>query len=102
MARSEDGGTIEVSCGATPEGGAWLTLGDDGPGISPADATRVFLPFFTTRRHGTGLGLSTVHRIVDAHGGRIDVEPRTPRGTRFTVHLPPPATASVEPLRVAR
>jgi two-component system sensor histidine kinase PilS (NtrC family) len=99
---AEGRGAIEVSCGPAPDGGAWLAVGDDGPGISAADATRIFLPFFTTRREGTGLGLSTVHRIVDAHGGRIDVEPRRPRGTRFTVHLPPPAAASEQRLRAAR
>ncbi len=98
----EGGGVIEVSCGPAFDGGAWLALGDDGPGISTADVQRIFLPFFTTRREGTGLGLSTVHRIVDAHGGRIDVERRSPRGTRFTVHLPPPAAASATPLRAAR
>jgi two-component system sensor histidine kinase PilS (NtrC family) len=99
---AEGRGAIEVSCGPAPDGGGWLSVGDDGPGISDADATRIFLPFFTTRREGTGLGLSTVHRIVDAHGGRIDVEPRRPRGTRFTVHLPPPAAASEQKLRAAR
>ncbi|HET8539344.1 MAG TPA: ATP-binding protein [Anaeromyxobacter sp.] len=96
------GGVIEAGCGPAQDGGAWLAVRDDGPGISAADATRIFLPFFTTRREGTGLGLSTVHRIVDAHGGRIDVEPRTPRGTTFTVHLPPPAAASAVALRAAR
>jgi two-component system sensor histidine kinase PilS (NtrC family) len=48
----------------------------------------VFLPFFTTKREGTGLGLATVHRIVDAHGGTVTVESAPGRGACFHVRLP--------------
>jgi two-component system, NtrC family, sensor histidine kinase PilS len=81
------GGRVRAACGADAAG-AWLSVEDDGPGIAPADRTRVFLPFFTTRQEGTGLGLSTVHRIVDAHGGSICVEAADGGGARFAVRLP--------------
>ncbi len=48
-----------------------LVIVDNGPGLPPDVADRVFQPFFTTRHTGTGLGLAIVHRIIDAHGGRI-------------------------------
>lgn len=88
------GGLIRVSCGGEG-GGAWVAVADDGPGIEPGDLPRVFEPFFTTKREGTGLGLATVQRIVDAHGGSIEVESAPGRGAAFTVRLPaePPAWA---------
>lgn len=87
------GGRIRVSC--RPEGEeAVLVVEDDGPGIAPSERERIFLPFHTTRERGTGLGLATVHRIVDAHGGRVTVESRVGEGARFTVRLPAPRAAS--------
>jgi two-component system sensor histidine kinase PilS (NtrC family) len=80
------GGRIEVSCG-TEAGGAWFRVADDGPGIPPADRERIFLPFHTTKEHGTGLGLAIVHRIVDEHGGRIELDAPSAGGTSFRVHL---------------
>lgn len=65
-----------------------ITIEDSGPGISPAARDQLFLPFFTTKASGTGLGLSVVKRIVEAHGGEIFVEPRSPRGAAFTMRLP--------------
>jgi two-component system sensor histidine kinase PilS (NtrC family) len=81
------GGRVRAACGADPAG-AWFSVEDDGPGIAPADRTKVFLPFFTTKREGTGLGLSTVHRIVDAHGGSVAIEAAEGGGARFVVHIP--------------
>ncbi len=81
------GGRIRVSCAAEGDG-AWVAVADDGPGIRPGDLPRVFEPFFTTKREGTGLGLATVQRIVDAHGGTIEVESAPGRGATFTVRLP--------------
>jgi signal transduction histidine kinase len=56
--------------------------------MPPEQAARVFRPFFTTKSDGTGLGLPTTKRIVEAHGGTIDVESEPGRGTKFTVRLP--------------
>lgn len=65
-----------------------LYLSDDGPGI-PADMRdRVFEPFFTTKEKGTGLGLATVHSIIEAHGGQIELMERADGGTRFSLKFP--------------
>jgi two-component system sensor histidine kinase PilS (NtrC family) len=80
-------GRVRAACGEDAAA-AWLVVEDDGPGIPPADRTRVFLPFFTTKRAGTGLGLATVHRIVDQHGGSIGVESAAGGGARFVVRIP--------------
>jgi signal transduction histidine kinase len=71
-----------------------ITVTDDGPGIPTEIAERIFNPFFTTKHQGSGLGLSIVSKIVDAHDGRIDVSPApgagtgAGTGTTFTVTLP--------------
>ena len=65
---------------------AVLEIADNGPGIPEAVRERMFNPFFTTRAEGTGLGLAIVHRIVDAHGGRLDVDTSTDGTTmRFSI-----------------
>lgn len=61
---------------------------DSGEGIDEKDMNRVFEPFFTTKSYGTGLGLATVQRIVEAHGGEIRVESKKGKGTSFMVILP--------------
>ena len=61
---------------------------DDGPGVALEDAERVFQPFHTTRSAGTGLGLALVQRVIEAHGGSIDLDPRPGVGAVFTVRLP--------------
>jgi two-component system sensor histidine kinase PilS (NtrC family) len=86
-------GTIRVGCRPAEGGGADLTVEDDGPGIDPADRERLFTPFFTTKPAGTGLGLATIHRIVDGHGGAVSVDAPPGGGARFAIHLPPPGAA---------
>ena len=61
---------------------------DDGPGMPPDMAEKIFNPFFTTKAQGSGLGLAIVRKIVDAHEGRIDMTTADGRGTRFRVTLP--------------
>jgi two-component system sensor histidine kinase PilS (NtrC family) len=61
---------------------------DTGEGIKKEDLSRIFFPFFTTKKQGSGLGLATAQRIVDQHGGWIRVESQEGRGSRFTVCLP--------------
>jgi signal transduction histidine kinase len=65
-----------------------LCVIDTGKGMSPEVVAKAFKPFFSTRPGGTGLGLATTRKIVEAHGGRIEVESAEGRGTRFTIHLP--------------
>ena len=82
------GGSVTVSTGPAPDGGARVSVSDTGPGIAPADAARVFDPYYTRRRGGTGLGLALTRRIADAHGGRVDLDTRVGRGSTFTLVLP--------------
>jgi two-component system sensor histidine kinase PilS (NtrC family) len=65
-----------------------ISFQDTGEGISKQNLDKIFLPFFTTKKQGSGLGLAAVHRIVDLHGGWIKVESRAGRGTRFVVCVP--------------
>lgn len=61
---------------------------DTGPGIPPDSLPRIFTPYFTTRSGGTGLGLPTTRRIVEEHGGAIDVVSEPGRGADFVITLP--------------
>ena len=63
-------------------------MSDTGDGIGAADLSHVFEPFFSTKPEGTGLGLALVHRIVQDHGGEIDVRSSPGLGTTFTLTLP--------------
>jgi two-component system NtrC family sensor kinase len=67
-----------------------VSVGDTGCGIAPEIRARIFDPFFTTKAagEGTGLGLDIVRRIVDKHGGRIEIDSEVGRGSTFTVVLP--------------
>ncbi len=65
-----------------------VSFQDTGEGIPKKNLDKIFLPFFTTKKRGSGLGLAAVHRIVDLHGGWIKVESREGQGTRFGVCLP--------------
>jgi len=95
-----EGGTIAVCARPAPqegfaagrnaeEGGHWVELGvrDAGVGIPPSALEHIFDPFFTTKPGGTGLGLATVHRIVEEHGGSIRVQSAEGKGTSFQVRL---------------
>lgn len=65
-----------------------ISFQDTGEGIPKRNLDKIFLPFFTTKRKGSGLGLAAVHRIVDLHGGWIKVESQEHAGTRFVVCVP--------------
>ena len=80
-------GTITVSV-AEADGACMVVVSDTGPGIPPEVRDRLFTPFVTTKARGTGLGLSTVKRIVEAHHGHVQVESPAGGGTRITVRLP--------------
>ncbi len=70
------------------EGRVRLGVADGGPGISPEDKDRLFVPYFSTKKRGSGLGLAIVSRIVQEHQGTIRAEEVQPHGTRFLVDLP--------------
>jgi signal transduction histidine kinase len=83
--------TVDVEHGApgdTPGTVIVVEVADDGPGVPPELADRIFNPFFTTKAQGSGLGLAIVRKIVDAHDGRIDLRSAPGGGTCFTVTLP--------------
>jgi two-component system nitrogen regulation sensor histidine kinase NtrY len=65
-----------------------IVVADDGPGIPAADRGKLFLSHYSTKQRGSGVGLAIVRRIVDEHGGRIEVTDNSPRGTRFALELP--------------
>ena len=82
---------IEVSCRASA-GGVEIAVTDNGAGLAAEERDRIFVPFYTTKAGGSGIGLSLVRYVALAHGGHLDVEPAAPRGTRFTLRLPRSAT----------
>jgi two-component system sensor histidine kinase PilS (NtrC family) len=65
-----------------------IEVADTGSGIPEEVLDRIFDPFFTTKKDGSGLGLATVHRIVEGHGGHLTVESAVGRGTTFRIRLP--------------
>src|SRR6185369_396488 len=82
-------GNVDVEVASVAEGGGiQLVVSDDGPGISPEDKEKLFLPYFSTKTNGMGLGLPIVYEIVAEHGGTIRVEDNLPRGSRFVFDLP--------------
>jgi nitrogen fixation/metabolism regulation signal transduction histidine kinase len=82
-----DGGTLSVKTRAVEEGVA-LEVADTGPGLTEEQRTRLFTPYYTTKKGGTGLGLAIVQGIVSDHGGRIQVQSTPGAGTTFTLVLP--------------
>jgi two-component system, NtrC family, sensor histidine kinase HydH len=65
-----------------------VSLIDTGKGMTPEVAQKIFEPFFSTKPTGSGLGLPTTRKIVEAHGGTIEVQSEVDRGTKFTIRLP--------------
>jgi len=70
-----------------------LTVSDDGEGMSVETRAKAGTPFFTTREEGTGLGLPLVRRIVEQHGGSVEIESSVGRGTTVTMVFPAPVDA---------
>lgn len=81
-------------------GNVEIQISDTGKGISPGDIEKIFLPFFTTKTEGTGLGLAVSKRIVELHGATIEVDSQERNGTKFTINIPigllPQATTRIE------
>ncbi len=88
-------GEVMVETVYLPETGhARIIVSDTGPGISAEDKEKLFLPYFSTKVAGMGLGLPIVHEIVTEHGGTVRVEDNEPRGSRFIVEVPVSRTAA--------
>ena len=81
-------GVIRVTLKQNDEDAVAITVSDQGKGIAPEHLPNIFRPFFTTKGHGTGLGLSLARRIVESHAGSIRAESTPGEGTQFTVELP--------------
>jgi two-component system, sporulation sensor kinase E len=81
------GGTLTLQTGEGSDG-VWASVTDTGTGIPREQVARIFEPFYTTKKKGSGLGLMIVQRIVRAHGGRMDLDSQLGRGTTFRIWLP--------------
>lgn len=81
------GGTLSVR-GSADESSARVEVSDTGMGITPEESARLFTPYYTSKKEGTGLGLAVVQSIVSDHGGRISVRSELGKGTTFIIELP--------------
>jgi len=81
------GGTLTLQTGENSDH-VWFSVADTGGGIPQEQINRIFEPFYTTKKKGSGLGLMIVQRIVRAHNGRIELDSQVERGTTFRIWLP--------------
>jgi PAS domain S-box-containing protein len=81
-----DGGTLTVRSQRDRE--LVIIIKDTGTGVPREQYRKIFLPFFTTKDTGVGMGLALTHKIITAHGGKVEVESKEGAGTKFTVTLP--------------
>ncbi len=81
------GGTLTIRT-AQRDGSARVEISDTGTGLTPEECGRLFTPYYTTKRHGTGLGLAVVQSIVSDHHGKITVESAAGAGATFRIDLP--------------
>jgi len=91
-AQSEPRDRLVHVSGARSAAGVEISIEDSGCGMAPESLDRLFEPFYTTKPKGTGLGLATVHRVVEAHGGDIAVTSELGHGTTVRVSLPSPGS----------
>ena len=83
---------IVLACRSEP-GRVTITVADNGEGVPPGRMETIFIPFFTSRAGGSGIGLSLARQITLAHGGQLTVAANTPRGAVFEISLPERADA---------
>jgi len=83
----QDGGTISISTEKMPKG-VEIRINDEGTGIHPDRLQNIFEPFYTTREHGSGLGLSISYKLIEAHNGDIWAVSAPGKGTTFIIQLP--------------
>jgi signal transduction histidine kinase len=82
-----NGGSLRLVCAAARKQ-VEVRVEDTGVGIPPENLEKIFDLYFTTKHHGTGIGLSMVYRIIQLHDGEIEVRSTPGRGTTFRVLLP--------------
>src|SRR5262249_20042376 len=83
------GGTLRVeSARDAASGDAVLRVADTGPGLTAEVRARLFEPYFSTKSSGTGLGLAFVRRVVESHGGTIEIDSSADRGTVVSIRVP--------------
>ena len=83
------GGELSVTSKRTEDGQPLISVSDSGVGLPVDGPERIFEAFFTTKPHGTGMGLSISRRIIESHGGRLWASPNAGRGATFQFTLPP-------------
>ena len=83
-----DGGDVKIIVGKSESKSLILKVQDNGPGIPDNIRAKLFTPFFTTKANGIGLGLATVKKLVELHGGRVKVDNGDNGGAIFTVEIP--------------
>lgn len=84
-----DGGKLHIRIERMEaQGQTRISVADNGKGIDAGDLDRIFDPYFTTKSDGTGLGLAIVHKIVEAHGGEVEVDSHKGQGTTVTLSIP--------------
>jgi PAS domain S-box-containing protein len=93
---------LRVGTQAVKPSSVLITVEDSGSGVDPAHAERIFEPFFSTKSHGMGMGLSICRSIVEHHGGRLSVAPGRKHGSIFQVTLPIAPPVAAEPAAVTR
>jgi two-component system nitrogen regulation sensor histidine kinase NtrY len=87
--REEPSPEVCIASRYDPDGGwVWVEVRDNGPGVDQEELSRLFEPYFSSKKGNTGLGLTIVKSIVNDHRGYIRVEPNTPRGSIFKVEFP--------------
>jgi len=92
-----EGGTLTVKTGfQVAEDAIEILISDTGKGMDREQMEHIFLPFFTTKPKGTGLGLPITKRLIEQHGGSLRVESSLGKGTTFTIMLPVRRVAEVQ------
>jgi two-component system sensor histidine kinase HydH len=84
----ESGGTLTVKCTVDETENVNISVSDTGKGIPSEQLKKIFDPYFTTKNKGTGLGLAIVHKIIEAHGGYIEVNSTIDKGTSVLIRIP--------------
>jgi C4-dicarboxylate-specific signal transduction histidine kinase len=92
--------SVNVSVAAAEDGNVWIGVRDTGPGIADNEAEKLFVPFFTTKTHGVGIGLAICRSTIEARGGRLTAK-SLPDGALFEILLPAVPGLPAVPIELA-